>query len=391
MTVARYRALAAGDPAPWFRQRSLARASYNFDSSAGRYNVLCFLASTADPHGKAAIDAAMARPDLFDDDSISFYGVTHDPQDMQQNRIAERYPGYRWLIDLDVKVARLYGAAPADEDTAAGPGATAGGARQVAVRRLWVVLDPTLRILAVVPFAPDRSDIAEVIGLLERLPPPASHAGFEVQAPILVVPRVFESEFCQRLIDIYEAQGGDDSGVMREIDGKTVGVYDYAFKRRRDVTLTDKTVIEQTLGRINRRLVPELLKTYQYKATRIERYIVCCYDAAESAHFAAHRDNTTKGTAHRRFAVSINLNSDFDGGEISFPEYGPRSYKPPVGGAVIFSCTLLHAVSRVTRGKRYAYLPFLYDDAAAALREANLSTFDDDRKNYKATRSPDRA
>ncbi|MGO4843493.1 2OG-Fe(II) oxygenase, partial [Rhizobiaceae sp. 2RAB30] len=78
-------------------------------------------------------------------------------------------------------------------------------------------------------------------------------------------------------------------------------------------------------------------------------------------HFRAHRDNTTKGTAHRRFAVSINLNSDFDGGEVSFPEYGPRSFKPPVGGAVIFSCSLLHAVSPVTRGKRYAFLPFLYD------------------------------
>jgi hypothetical protein len=30
-------------------------------------------------------------------------------------------------------------------------------------------------------------------------------------------------------------------------------------------------------------------------------------------------------------AVSINLNADFDGGEISFPECGPRSYKAPPG------------------------------------------------------------
>lgn len=103
----------------------------------------------------------------------------------------------------------------------------------------------------------------------------------------------------------------------------------------------------------------------------MERYIVCCYDAEEGAHFRAHRDNTTGGTAHRRFAVSINLNDDFDGGEVSFPEYGPRSFKPPPGGAVVFSCSLLHAVSRITRGKRYAFLPFLYDDAAAKVREAN--------------------
>jgi len=32
---------------------------------------------------------------------------------------------------------------------------------------------------------------------------------------------------------------------------------------------------------------------------------------------------------------------------------------------------LLHAVSPVTRGRRYAFLPFLYDDEAAKIREAN--------------------
>ena len=71
--------------------------------------------------------------------------------------------------------------------------------------------------------------------------------------------------------------------------------------------------------------------------------------------------------------MSINLNDDFDGGEVSFPEYGPRGYKPPPGGAVVFSCSLLHQVSRVVRGERFAFLPFLYDDAAAAIRERNLA------------------
>jgi predicted 2-oxoglutarate/Fe(II)-dependent dioxygenase YbiX len=115
----------------------------------------------------------------------------------------------------------------------------------------------------------------------------------------------------------------------------------------------------------------ELLKAYQYKATAIERYLVGCYRAEDGGHFAPHRDNTTKGTAHRRFAASVNLNSDFDGGEVSFPEYGPRGFKPPPGGAVVFSCSLLHSVSSVKRGRRYAFLPFIYDDDAAKIRAAN--------------------
>ncbi|MBD0274572.1 MAG: 2OG-Fe(II) oxygenase, partial [Acetobacteraceae bacterium] len=124
-------------------------------------------------------------------------------------------------------------------------------------------------------------------------------------------------------------------------------------------------------ARIQRRLVPEIAKAFQFTATRIERYIVACYDAAEGGHFRAHRDNTTKGTAHRRFAVSINLNDGYDGGELWFPEFGPRRYRPPAGGAVVFSCSLLHEATPVTRGARYATLPFLYDDAAARLREQN--------------------
>jgi hypothetical protein len=32
---------------------------------------------------------------------------------------------------------------------------------------------------------------------------------------------------------------------------------------------------------------------------------------------------------------------------------------------------LLHAVSRVTRGRRHAFLPFLYHEPASRIREAN--------------------
>ena len=206
---------------------------------------------------------------------------------------------------------------------------------------------------------------------LEALPPPARFAGFEVQAPILVLPNVFEPEFCRKLIGLYEAHGGTESGFMREVDGKTVAVKDHGHKRRRDYIIDDEEIIRQAQPASAAASCPRSCKAHQFKVTRMERYIVACYAAEDGAHFRAHRDNTTKGTAHRRFAVSINLNDDFDGGEVSFPEYGPRSYKPPPGGAVVFSCSLLHAVSKVTRGRRYAFLPFLYDDAAAKIREAN--------------------
>jgi hypothetical protein len=238
-------------------------------------------------------------------------------------------------------------------------------------------------VLRVIPFAPDRSDIAEALGYLERLPPAARFAGIELQAPILLLPNVFEPEFCRKLIDLYAANGGEESGFMREVDGKTVAVHDHHHKRRKDYLIEDPAVIKETQTRFHRRVVPQILKAHQFRVTRMERYIVSCYAAEDEAHFRAHRDNTTKGTAHRRFAVSVNLNEDFDGGEVSFPEYGPRGFKPPAGGAVVFSCSLLHAVSKVTRGRRYAFLPFLYDDAAAKLRESNNAFLGEGVSAYK--------
>jgi predicted 2-oxoglutarate/Fe(II)-dependent dioxygenase YbiX len=203
-------------------------------------------------------------------------------------------------------------------------------------------------------------------------------------APVLVLPNVFERAFCDELIALYEAKGGAESGFMRDVDGRTVAVHDHGHKRRRDYVIEDAAVIEATRQRVRRRIVPEILKAHQFAVTRMERYLVACYAAEDEAHFRAHRDNTTKGTAHRRFAVSIGLNDDYDGGELAFPEFGPRPYRIPPGCALVFSCSLLHAVSTVTRGRRYAFLPFLYDDAAARIREANSGYLDDERGAYRA-------
>jgi len=352
--------LAIGDPAPWFHQRSSSNPRYAFDTAGGRYIVLCFYGSAADPPGRAAIDAVMASGARFDDTHVAFFGVSVDPGDESEKRVQERIPGIRFFWDFDRSVSRLYGASPKD-----GGDATAG------FRRFWIVLDPTMRIMGLIPFAIDGSDVAALFSYLDRLPPPAAFAGFEIQAPVLILPNVFEPEFCAKLIGLYEQHGGEESGFVREVDGKTVLLTNAAHKRRKDYIIQDPELIRQTQARVVRRIVPEILKVHQFKATRMERYIVSCYAAEDGGHFRAHRDNTTKGTAHRRFAVSINLNDDFEGGRISFPEYGPRGIKMPTGAAVVFSCSLLHAVSRITGGRRYAFLPFLYDDEAAKIREAN--------------------
>ena len=69
--------------------------------------------------------------------------------------------------------------------------------------------------------------------------------------------------------------------------------------------------------------------------------------------FGAHRDNGAPATADRAFAVSLNLNDDFEGGELVFPEYAGLKVSPPTGAAAVFSCSLLHRALPVTRGRRF--------------------------------------
>jgi predicted 2-oxoglutarate/Fe(II)-dependent dioxygenase YbiX/peroxiredoxin len=360
--VAKYIQLMPGDPAPWFKARSSSNPRYSFDTIGGRYVVMGFFGSISDPLTVTAFESIIAQKPLFDDRHCCYFGVSHDPADEKNNRFVYQVPGLRQFWDFDGAIGKAYGSLPHDFEVGQPPQNW---------RRFWLVLDPTLRVLQRFDFTDTDCRAKDVFTFVKNLSEPTHFAGVELQAPVLVLPNVFEPELCAEFIQAYETHGGEASGFMRQIDGKTHLIQDASHKVRKDVTIEDPAMRDKALARVVRRIVPEIQKIHQFTATRMERYIVSCYAADDGGHFGRHRDNTTSATAHRRFAVSINLNADFDGGEVFFPEYGSRSFKPPPGGAVIFSCSLLHAVTKVTRGKRYAFLPFLYDDAAAHIREAN--------------------
>jgi predicted 2-oxoglutarate/Fe(II)-dependent dioxygenase YbiX/peroxiredoxin len=341
--------LMPGDPAPWFRVPALSgSSSYVFDTTAGRPILLLFFGLAGEPQSAAALALVQEKRALFDDRQACFFGVTVDPSDAAEGRIAQQLPGIRYFLDYDRAVSRLYGA-------------DAGNGQY---RPQWLLLDRTLRIQGMFPIDAGAAALAALEAAAQAPLPPL--------APVLIVPDIFEPQLCRHLIALYEANGGEESGFMREVDGKTVMLTDPSHKRRRDYGIEDRALQQQLALRVRRRLAPMIKRAFQFEPTRMERYIVACYDAEEGGHFRPHRDNTTSGTAHRRFAVTINLNAgDYEGGDLRFPEFGPTTYRAPTGGAVVFSCSLLHEATPVTRGTRYAFLPFLYDEAAAELREAN--------------------
>lgn len=193
------------------------------------------------------------------------------------------------------------------------------------------------------------------------------------QAPVLLIPRVFDPAYCRYLIDYFESQGGEEGNTVRVVDGNIVRQPNSAAKRRHDLSITDDGMIA-TLGELmGRRVLRELHRAFQVKMSFVEEFKLGRYDASDAGFFRAHRDNTTPATKHRRFAMTLNLNSEaYEGGELRFPEFSDTLYKPPTGGAIVFSCTLMHEVVPMLSGSRYALLSFFHDEEGEATRAKYL-------------------
>ncbi|MFQ5466853.1 MAG: 2OG-Fe(II) oxygenase family protein [Kiloniellaceae bacterium] len=182
------------------------------------------------------------------------------------------------------------------------------------------------------------------------------------QAPAHMVRDVFEPDLCVALIAAWEA--GEKRSDMVAMHSAATEQAQPDLKRRADVAVNDSNLLKAVRGRIERRLVPEILRAFQYRVRFFEGVRVGCYDSAAGGYFRRHRDNTTSLTASRRFAVSINLNTgDYEGGQVRFPEYGQALYSPPRGGAVVFSCALLHEALPVTAGRRFGAFTFAFEPA----------------------------
>ena len=341
-----------GEPAPFFAAATDGVERYSLDVAAGRWIVLMFFGTAGQEATAEGLAKAIARRELFNGRDAAFFGVSVDPADRSHRGLANSDPGVRFFWDFDLAVSRLYGLADADNLQ---PG--------------LFLIDPAFRIAMSAPI--DATDLVldRLAQELAAAPGPAD-APF---APVLTLPRIFEPEFCEALVKFYRLGGATPSGFAKDVDGQTVQQIDPFLKRRSDVFIEDQQVLDAIRTRLETRLFPMVRRALGWQPQYVERYLICRYGDEQEGFFSRHRDDSTAGTAHRRFAVSLNLNDGYEGGDLSFPEFGPRLYRPPLGGATVFACGLLHEATPVTKGERFVFVPFLYDQEGARLRQRNRS------------------
>lgn len=248
-------------------------------------------------------------------------------------------------LDVEGRVHRAYGAA------------TDGPA-------VVVLLDRNVRVSAVLPVGEDhdrllaaarrRTDVAQ-----------GPDAIVTHQAPVLLVPGALDEALCRHVIERWESGDTVETGVETSTAaGTRTEVADAARKRRRDHTVTDPALLRTLTSHVGRRVLPEVHKAFHYHATRFEGFKIGCYDESSRGFFARHRDNLSAATAHRRFGLTLNLNDDYEGGELRFPEYGRQRYRPAAGEALVFSGSHLHEVLPVTSGRRFVLLSFVFGEDA---------------------------
>jgi predicted 2-oxoglutarate/Fe(II)-dependent dioxygenase YbiX len=184
-------------------------------------------------------------------------------------------------------------------------------------------------------------------------------------APVLLLENLIDTDTRSALISLWQLGHRFEGPVSTGGDARAV---DATAKVREDVMIGPSAELERLKRMTVERVVPAVRAAFASEITQFESFRVGCYDSARGGFFRAHRDNTSPYTRHRKFALTLNLNTgEYEGGQLRFPEYASPPFEPPPGAGVLFSCSLLHEALPVTRGCRFGVFGFFYDDAGAAL------------------------
>lgn len=371
--------LKRGDFAPTFVVPSTASGAFHLHTVTGYRLCLVFLGDPRTRFAAEMCERLLGIRDLLNSRNFLCFPVIAGNAQQGSHLIERVRRAFVVFLDEDGKVHERYGqtglaSPPSSEDRRSKDAVAGTGVEAVLTSAPTIfVIRENMRLHCALRADPLDTCFDDLIGQVTRFRPFPAHTRAPQHAPVLTIPEVFDRDFCLELQRYYVAVGGGPSGFMRDVNGMTRGLLDPRLKRRKDLTISDPDLRKRISNTLWSRVRPEIQKAFSFEATRIERYLIGCYEEHDQGFFSAHRDNTSKATLHRRFAVSINLNAEeFEGGELWFPEYSRQTYKPATGEAVVFSCSLLHEARPVTKGVRLVFLPFLYDDAAARVREENF-------------------
>lgn len=325
------------------------------DTVAGRPVVLVFLSGFGQA---AALDQLLAFRDLhgaFEACGATVVAITRQTAGINADAREEQGLPFRILSDLPGEISARYAAL-----------AGADGAQPL----LTVVVAPAAKVARVIGGTEGGRHAEAALAAVREILAPRQVQRMALHPPVLQVPDVLSPAECRFLIALHQRddtpwnQPGDP---VDRFDFR-IRVGDHRRVDRVDYVINDPAIAGRLDQHLAQRITPEVKKAFQYRVNRRETYHIACYQGHRGGFSIGHRDNSTSDLAHRRFALSINLNDgEYEGGELRFREYGEQRYRVPTGSAIVFSSSMLHEAMAVTAGRRFVLLSHLFGaDAAQA-------------------------
>lgn len=212
----------------------------------------------------------------------------------------------------------------------------------------------TIRNIFDHPTATDHSE--QILRIVKEAKTAERKRWAPLHAPVLTIPSVLSEAECAQLIDHFNASDDFHHGPLSTApknQGFKMLIFENNRQDRVDHIIKDRNIHNLLSNRISTKIIPWIKKAFSVDINRFESLHIAKYNGPREGTKLGHRDNVSAQTAYRRFALSMSLNSDFEGGEIVFKEFSDDGYAPPAGTAMVFSSSLLHEVQETTKGTRY--------------------------------------
>ncbi|MAY19543.1 MAG: hypothetical protein CL955_02855 [Erythrobacteraceae bacterium] len=319
------------------------------DHLSGRFLLLVLLGEPYGEDAAALLRELAAREGQFDALDATLIAVSAS-SDARRNTELKRATGFAWPIACD---------------PSGGLFASYGLHKGTDKANRLVLLTPLRQVRAY--FDVDQ-DAGATLGTIMELMENSAAAADEMRwspphAPVLIVPNVLSPEECGKLVESVESE--TPFMVRRPQPGEIAGnykipVYEYDRQDRVDLIIKDPNTLAFLDERIFTRVTPMIKKAFAFDVTRREDLHIARYVGKREGYEIGHRDNTSPAGAHRRFALSMSLNEDYEGGGVAFKEFSPKGYRVPAGTAMVFSSSLLHEVQETTAGVRYNLISHLF-------------------------------
>jgi peroxiredoxin/predicted 2-oxoglutarate/Fe(II)-dependent dioxygenase YbiX len=332
------------------------RLNLEDDHLSGKHLILIFLNETDEATNIEVLKSFSARRAEFDQHSTTVIAVGSDGDGQYHSRL-KRASGFFW---------------PITSDCSGGIFASYGLHKRYGEKVRLVLLTPFRQIRSWFDGVSNIDDKLEVMmSQIEPMESVDDQKWFPSHAPVLMIPNVLSRKECNQLIHSFET--GGPFIVKRPPEGEMPGdykmpIYEHNRQDRVDHMIKDKAMMEFLTERISTRINPMVKKAFAFDVTRREAIHIARYYGERGGNQMGHRDNTSPETAYRRFALSMNLNDNFEGGGVVFREYNQHPYRGVPGTALIFSSSLLHEVLETTKGTRYSLISHLFNDSTLSRR-----------------------